>query len=368
MGLNGPIRIERARYQCSKTRRIDVPLDAQLDLPEGELTVGLAQRVLHLSTHMSFAELQKALPLYLNVRLCDSVLDRLMQRTGGVAAGDEQQAAVALAALPAGAARERQVTKRRARATRNRLYVSSDGVLYPSRHREDTPAGRRRAVYQEMKCGSVFWQEPDGRWRKQTLAGRQDVATFGLRLWRLAVECGMLEAPEVIFISDGGAWCETVWQTYFRDAIRILDWYHLSEHVWQAAHALYPDEAAASRWAHAALEVLNDSSGIGLLRFLNRSRQQRPDESNAVAALDALIGYLTPRVGYTDYVDYRAKGYVIGSGMMESTCKQIVGQRLKGSGRQWSEPGAVAMAHLIVHRLNDDWNDFWASRPLHRAA
>ncbi len=116
------------------------------------------------------------------------------------------------------------------------------------------------------------------------------------------------------------------------------------------------------------MDVLEKCSGIGLLRFLRRSRQQRKSETAAVAALDALIGYLEPRVAYTDYVEYKAKGYAIGSGMMESTCKQVVAQRLEGSGRQWSDPGAVAMAHFIVHRFNHDSDVFWASRPAHRAA
>ena len=71
---------------------------------------------------------------------------------------------------------------------------------------------------------------------------------------------------------------------------------------------------------------------------------------------------------WPDYVEYREKGFVIGSGMMESTCKQLVGQRLKGSGRQWSEPGAVAMAALIGQRPNRSWDAFWRSRPLQRAA
>jgi len=78
-----------------------------------------------------------------------------------------------------------------------------------------------------------------------------------------------------------------------------------------------------------------------------------------------LIAYLRPRVAITDYVDYRAGGMVIGSGIMESTCKQLVGRRLKGSGRQWSEGGATA---LIGQRINGTWDAFWASRPIHRAA
>lgn len=77
---------------------------------------------------------------------------------------------------------------------------------------------------------------------------------------------------------------------------------------------------------------------------------------------------MRPRLAITDYVDYRAAGYVIGSGMMESTCKQLVTQRLKGTGMQWSEAGALAMTGLIAHRINGSWDRFWASRPLQRAA
>ena len=78
--------------------------------------------------------------------------------------------------------------------------------------------------------------------------------------------------------------------------------------------------------------------------------------------------YVRPRLAITDYVDYRTADYVIGSGMMESTCKQLVSQRLKGPGMQWSERGAVAMTALIAHRINGTWDRYWASRPLQRAA
>ncbi len=70
----------------------------------------------------------------------------------------------------------------------------------------------------------------------------------------------------------------------------------------------------------------------------------------------------------TDYVDYRPAGFDIGSGKMEATCKQLVSLRLKGSGRQWSEGGAVAMVALIAHRINGTWDQLWATRPLQRAA
>jgi hypothetical protein len=360
------VTIRRARYQCTASGRLWFPLDEQLELPAGEITASLAQRVSHLATHMSFAELQDSARLILDARLSDSVLNRLVQRVGGVAVGDEARRGAALQAAGVGRDREDQVPRRRVAPAPHRLYVSTDGVLYPSRNREEIGRDRRRIVYQEMKCGSVFWQNEKGAWAKCVVNGREDAATFGLRLWALAVECGLLEAGEVIFISDGGAWCETVRQTHFRDARRIVDWYHTAEHVWAAARTLYPQEQAAGRWAGRCLDLLREYSGIGLLRYLRHSRQARPDAAEQTA-LAELIGYIEPRVAFMDYYEYRAGGYVIGSGLMEATCKQIVGQRLKGSGRQWSEAGAVGLATLISYRLNGDWTAFWHTAPLRRA-
>jgi hypothetical protein len=347
------------------------PLDALLDLPLGDVTVSLSRRALRLATYMSFTALQEELRIQHNVWLSQSTLDRLMQTVGGVADRDRRTVTERLRAAPVGSARERLVKVEETGPLPKRLYISCDGAMYPTRYRQADPEGtdHRRIVYQEMKAGTVFWETPDGEPHKRVLAARDDPERFGLSLWALAVRCGLLQAEEVIFISDGGGWCETVARSYFRDATRILDWYHLSEHIWETGRALYPEEQAAKRWVSKCLEILATSSGIGLLRYLRRSRRARAADPVAdLSSLDALIQYLEPRLAMTDYVDYRPAGYDIGSGKMEATCKQLVGQRLKGSGRQWSESGAVAMAALIAHRLNGTWDTFWGSRPLQRAA
>jgi hypothetical protein len=361
------VTVRRARFRCAQSGAFEYPLDAVLDLPPGEVTVGLAKRALRLATHMSFAGLQDELLYQHDVRLSDTVLDRLMQTVGGVVDADRRARVEVLQALPEGVGREQASSAQPPIARPRRLYISCDGAMYPTRQREESE-GQSRLVYQEMKCGTVFWQEGNDTWHKRVLASRDDAERFGLSLWELGVRCGLLEADEILFISDGGTWCDTVAREHFRDAVRILDWYHLKEHIWTAARVLYPEEGDAKRWVSRCQDLLAASSGIGLLRYLQRSRSARASDKASVEALDALIGYLEPRRSITDYVEYREKGYVIGSGMMEATCKQVVGARLKGSGRQWSEPGAVAMAGLIAQRLNASWDGFWTSRPLHRAA
>jgi hypothetical protein len=367
MGLNGLIIIWRPRFQCQKTGQMSFPLDELLDIPGGQMTVSLARRAMRLGTNMGFAELQEELLAQHDVRLTDSALDDLMRKVGGVAEADRQTELDALASAPRGLYREQQVKVEHPAPAR--LYVSCDGITYRTRYREDDPEhpGEKRVIYQEMKTGAVFWEDAKGRWHKQVVTGRDDPDRFGLSLWKVAVQCGLLTCPEVIFISDGGGWCSTVAELHFKDATRILDWYHLSEHVWAAGRELYPqDKKAAGRWANDCLDHLHDFGGRGLLAHLERCRAAR--RQTDAEGLDGLMNYVSPRVAITDYVEYRAKGYVIGSGMMESTCKQVVGRRLKGPGMQWSEEGALAMAALVSQRLNGTWDRFWEGRPLQRAA
>jgi hypothetical protein len=338
-----------------------------LDLPPGEVTVSLARRAMRLATHLGFAELQEELREQHDARVTDSTLDTLMRRAGGVACQERQLQLAALAAASPGRSREELVKVEQ--PAPHRMYISCDGITYRTRNRQEDPQhkGRKCLIYQEMKVGCVFWQDDKGTWHKQATAGREDPEGFGLSLWQLAVQCGMLTCPEVIFISDGGIWCNSVADLYFRDAVRILDWYHLSAHVWAAGRLLYPEQdKPAAAWVQSCLDHLHDASGIGLLRHLERCRTVRPPKD--AAALEDLMGYLRPRLAITDYVDYRKRNYVIGSGMMESTCKQVVGRRLKGTGMQWSESGALAMTALIAHRLNATWNQFWNRRPLQQAA
>ncbi|MFL6214567.1 MAG: hypothetical protein ACJ74J_11835, partial [Blastocatellia bacterium] len=53
------------------------------------------------------------------------------------------------------------------------------------------------------------------------------------------------------------------------------------------------------------------------------------------------------------YGEYQAAGLPIGSGAVESTCKQMVTARCKQAGMRWSEAGADAMLALRSFVLND---------------
>jgi hypothetical protein len=74
-----------------------------------------------------------------------------------------------------------------------------------------------------------------------------------------------------------------------------------------------------------------------------------------------VLGYFGNQVDRMDYPTYEANGWYIGSGAVESACKTVVGQRLKGSGMRWSEDGAHALCHVraLYRSEHSQWTDFW---------
>jgi hypothetical protein len=62
------------------------------------------------------------------------------------------------------------------------------------------------------------------------------------------------------------------------------------------------------------------------------------------AAVAATLSYYTTHQGGMNYAEYRARGLQIGSGSVESACKQQINARLKQAGMIWNADGAGAVA------------------------
>ena len=66
------------------------------------------------------------------------------------------------------------------------------------------------------------------------------------------------------------------------DADGVLDWFHVSEHVWEAARIVAPD--APEAWASAALDQLHDGGGTALQTWLEAQRRGSRGGSGRVRA------------------------------------------------------------------------------------
>ena len=89
-----------------------------------------------------------------------------------------------------------------------------------------------------------------------------------------------------------------------------------------------------------------------------------PRKKAVKAKHEEVVTYLENNVHRTDYPTYLAKGWMIGSGAVESACKTIVGQRLKQAGMRWREYGTDSMCQLraLFKSEPSQWQAFWQRR------
>lgn len=169
----------------------------------------------------------------------------------------------------------------------------------------------------------------------------------------------------VVMLADGAAdmWSrlEGIVEGVADDATRLVDFWHVCEYLSAAAHAITarPAEAMAMlvRWK----KLLLDSEWAWSIIIANLREHDAPEVQSALM-------YINNREGMLDYAVARANGLPIGSGNVEATCKNLLGQRLKRSGARWKHETGEHVVQLRALQLSDRWDDgvTEAIRPLRR--
>ena len=139
------------------------------------------------------------------------------------------------------------------------------------------------------------------------------------------------KAKELIFVCDGAAWIWKLVSHYFPDAIQIVDWYHACEYLTPIAEAVFPEQIARQEW----IEQVKNWLWQGQLQKVVRTCQRFQRHKTAREVVQRAVTYYTNNQHRMNYAQFRAKGYWIGSGTVESACKQIAAARLKISGARW---------------------------------
>ena len=331
--LLGAIRVDRAYYYCSKCRRGCCPRDAQLGLGSCDLSPGAAWVSALAGALGSFAEAaEKTLPELCGLHLSESTVQRVTERLGA-AVGEKLAAAKTF-----GDAKDWPWSKDAEGKTL--ACVSADltgvGMQGPKGAKAD---GRMVAV-------GMVWN-PDREGQVRYVCGLTGgLAALGDPLRRQAGQVGMDRAERVVAISDGGSGLEDWLRVNFpRVDDVILDFYHAAEHLCDWAKALHAGEtesqAVGATWCHR----LKHEGGPAVQADLKAVDVSGRSESVREAHRELLV-YFENQVHRMDYPRYREKGWPIGSGPVEAACKQVVNQRLNGTGMRWGEDGADAVCHL----------------------
>jgi hypothetical protein len=340
---------KRATYYCEGCRKGSAPLDRSLGLDAGETTPQVRLWAAFLAPLLGFAQSAQALRTLRGMDLSSSTIERIAVYVGT----SLRQAQLAEADLHH---HDRLPDKRT--ACPKRLYIGADGVMTPLREpwKKDGSVGKLTCRFGECKTGVVYEAstDPQGRDRRVRIraytATLADVETFEPLLATLAHRCGHHAAKEVIVLGDGALWIWNMFARQFPGAIQILDFYHACEHLAKVANAMYGKDTDLSRQWQKARQADLKANGVAEVVKSIQAWQPSTGEHQEIRRIEsAYFGDNAKRMRYQTYLQ---KGYHIGSGVVEASCKHVVHQRLDQAGMHWRSATAEAIVTLRAAQLS----------------
>lgn len=362
VSLLGPLDYSRHYYHCRSCRRCTSPLDAVVGLREHDLTPAADEVVSLSGLEDSFAVgAEKLLARLAGLHLSESTVQRATEAAG------ERLAAAQQAGQTFGPPTPWAWHKDAEGQTVGYVSVDATGVGQqgPGGKKADGKMATIGMVYNPVPDERERWADPTGKrpaWKARYVAQVQPLAELAEPLRRQAGQVGLNRAQRWIALSDGGSGLEDFLQTNFPqvEAV-ILDFYHVAEYVAKLAKALNPgDDAATKAWRDQTCDRLKTVGGAAVLDDLRALDVKGRRAARPVR--DEVVRYFENQVHRMDYPTYRAKGWQIGSGPVESACKTVIGERMKGGGMRWGSDGADAMSHLraLFCSADKQWEGFWS--------
>ena len=359
--LVGEIHFERGYYHCAECGQGSFPIDAALRLSQERMTPAAQEVVSLAGIESSFTTAaDRALWKLSGIRRSESTIQRTTE-AAGKRLGDKL-AAGKLFGQPCVWEWNRDLTGQ----TCGYVSVDATGILMQG-------PGGAKADGRMVNVGMVYNPLPraldDAAIAKpceevRYLAGFYTLNQLGEQLRRQAGQVGMDAVDQWIALSDAGNGLEPFFDVHFPRAVKIVDFRHATEHLtpWvkllgRADSAGESTDALVSSWCH-RLKHEGGTNVLAALREWNRETMDEPMQ----AAYDDALTYFGNHSGRMNYPDYLAKGWQIGSGAVESACKNVVNQRLSMGGMRWGEEGADAVARLraLFRSEANQWDAFWS--------
>jgi len=369
--VNGRVRLWRRRWH-SPGEGTSTPLDSWVDAVEASISLGVREMACRLNGDgKNFDKSATNLARTAQVELSGETL-RVLVETEGKRVAKAQKSGQ----LPVNWAAPDCQTD----SGTTRVYFGSDGVMVPlvtdaekKARRQKIKAKRQQRgckarplpaakagadqKYKEFKIVAYYDETQAHRLVNGT---RGDCEVAGRLMRREAGRIRLDQADEKIGNVDGSTWIRNQVQRHSLplDALG-LDFYHLGENVHKARREIYgEDDEAGNQWAGELLHTFKhqgyEATWQQLLEW--RVRLRRGQRS----AADGLLNYVSERRDMIRYPDFLAKGWQIGSGPTEATCKTLTA-RLKGSGMRWDADNAEAVMGLEALSQSDQWSFYWQS-------
>lgn len=363
----GAIRVARARGWCRRCHKWRFPADAALGLPaEGTQSPAVQEIAALVVSKMPAAEAEQVVERLVGAKISAATLGR-QARQQGQRAQEKRAALDRQMSGPAGRAQQDRDLQMQLALEPFTLVIELDAWNIRERDAwghsaQQRAQGEEPPRWHWVYGGTCFRLGHRGETAggRATILSRGYVMTRGgiealrAQLWAEASRRGLGRANEVLIVADGAVWIWNLAADRFPGARQRVDFYHVSEHLWTVARTLHPDDATAARaWVEPLLAKLKADEGCPVITQLEQLRPRLEGEAGAQLARE--IEYLKTHRERLDYGTAKARGEPLGSGAIESTCRQYQ-CRFKRPGQFWTHTGDEALLCLETFRRNGRWH------------
>ena len=346
----------RAWYHCAECKHGLAPRDAELGVAGTSMSPGLAAMNDLAAAAVPFARAASLLEALAGVRLTAKRAERAAESSGTAVAAAGRERARLIAA--------RKVVPLPPSPLPDKLYAVIDGTGVPMTAKEtasrDGKGEDGRARTREVKLAVFFTQDKldkDG-YPVRDRDSSSYIATFepasDLREPGAGrgIRRGADHVRQLTVLGDGAAWIWGIAADKFPGATQIVDLFHAREHLHSLTRALeFMLLDRRDEWLAARLEDLD----YGDIDGIEAAVRKYPLEGVRKDETDKELGYFLNNAPRMRYHWFRSRGLFVGSGVVEASCKTIVGQRLKQAGMHWTVAGADAIIALRCRQASSTW-------------
>ena len=352
----GPVALARAWYHCAACKHGVAPRDTELGVTGETMSPGLAAMNDRAAASVPFAEAAGLLEELAGVRLAVKRVERAAEASGTAVAAAARERAALIAA--------RRLVPMPPSPLPDKLYAVIDGTGVPMTSKET--AGRDgkgedgRARTREVKLAVFFTQDKldkDGypvRDRDSTsvIATFEPASAFAGLVKAEGIRRGADHVRQFTILGDGAAWIWSIATAKFPEATQVVDLYHAREHLHDLARSLeFMLGDRKDEWLAARLEDLD----YGDIDGICKAAREYPLVGVKKDQLDTALGYFENNAPRMRYHWFRQCGLFVGSGVVEASCKSVIGQRLKQAGMHWTVDGADAIIALRCREASSTW-------------
>lgn len=363
----GAVRLRRSRGWCRKCGEYCFPADVRLGLDRSTASPGVQETAAMLVSKMPAPEASAVLQRLTGQKISPATLDREARRQGQKAQKKREQLD--------GQLEDWQGLQQASQSAQAGLPEQPFVMIIELdawNIRERDHWGQTQAL---QKAGQKFsrWHWVYGATcfrldqRGQSAGGRPLITERGFvmtrggveelekQLWAEAVRRGVLQAALVLVIADGAAWIWNLVGDRFKGAKELLDFYHAAQHLWTVANTVYgAGSPKAQKWVEPLIDQLKDGQSAEVIKSLEKVLRKVVDRPEDHKTLEVERNYFLTHQTRLDYRAMAQAGYPIGSGAMESTCRQYQ-CRLKRTGQFWTTVGDEALVTLETMWRNHRW-------------